>query len=739
MHVLSEHLTSQIRDKIRKYAWAEKVAGNLKQMAENFIRDHIELPIGPAEHDLEYHCPDCGTFLALDPHQPHRHLCIFCGKTFSGKQYDAAWRNRMHLSTSSDAKIASYAYVVQPSEELFNALKERLFFYARNYKMNFPEQGPEYSRGKVSNTGLGEAMWGLNMLWVYDAIGERLTETERNALRNDLFLPIAELLAPQASIIHNIHCWYLAAAGSIGAVFNEPHLVDASMNGPSGLYAQVNRGFYNDGLWYEGSPTYQFFTLAGLMQLIQFAHVDIKTLPDFAKYFISVWQVIRPDLVFPPLNDCYFGMEPSSGQIVTEPDGSWSLKRYVVHYEIATGLTKDTELAHILSALYDGDTKNRIAPEALFFGPEHLPLPAELPKKSIHMNGMGYSILRGEDRNHKSLYALLRFGQHGRDHEHFDKMQLILYGNDECVVPDLGAITYTHPLHRMYYKGSLGHNLVVVNQKDQLRSVGWSCYFVPAPFVQIMEAEEDSCTYDAITQNRAVLMTDSYILDYYQIRCPFQNTYDWIHHNTGELLNREALQPLDEFGDERYNTVFQNKGSFTAKGEWGLDFKTQNGYFRLVMMPDGVPTQVVVADAPYLPASIRKPAVIARRKTNRTVYLVLYEFYQSSPQVQNMTVARLPLESGWRIQVVCRDFTDTILFSRTYGKNQKAADGLTVIGKLGAMREYPNGERLLQIVDGALLESRDFKMDFAEPGDAVVKINADGRQVVLYKAERIRK
>jgi hypothetical protein len=745
---LIEGMRSSALRKLERFDWARRIARDLEQASQSFLSMKLELPVGPGEHDQEYHCPDCGTTLLLDPSNPHEHRCVFCGRIFRGARYDSVWKNRIHTMVSLDARKSAYSYLVNPSEECFNALRDLLFFYSQRYSAEFPEQGPDYSRGKVTSTGLTEAMWILNLLWVYAAIASKLSPGEREELRIKLFLPAAHLLAPQATLVHNIHVWYASAAGAVAATFGDEALLTSALHGPSGLFAQIANGFYRDGLWYEGAPTYHFFTLSAMLQLVCFAGVDPKvSIPRFSSFFMAPWLIVQPNLVLPAVNDCYYGMDPSKGQDPSAENGGWRLSRFVPYYELAAFCTGDERLSAVLSALHSGDLSRRTSPEALFFGPDELPPSGELPEQSVQMEETGYGILRGKDRRGKSMYAMLKYGQHGRNHEHFDKMQIILYGNDETVVPELGTIVYAHPLHRMYYKGSLGHNLIVVNEKDQLRAIGRSCYFVPAPFVQLVEAEEDDMTQDAITQNRAVLFTDSYIIDLYQIRTPFQNTYDWIHHNVGELLDSEKFSEEFSFGNERYDSVFRNRRAFTTPWQWEARFKVSKGHFRLLMEPDVVTTRVVATEGPQNPATKFIPVIIARRRTSGTIFVALYEFYDEKPAVKSFWSKKLLLDQGWAFSVRTDEFEDTILFSRTSGKNRKEKDRFLVDGKLGAFREYRNGERLVEIVEGRSIELRSpadaeitrrepFIMDFTRPTDAVIRVGVDGRRDVLYLRER---
>jgi hypothetical protein len=485
-----------------------------------------------------------------------------------------------------------------------------------------------------------------------------------------------------------------------------------------------------------------------MLQLVCFAGVDPKvSIPRFSSFFVAPWLIVQPNLVLPAVNDCYYGMDPSKGQDPSAENGGWRLSRFAPYYELAATLAGDEKLCTVLSALCSGNQSSRSSPEALFFGPDELPSPAELPEQSVQMEETGYGILRGRGRRGKSMYAMLKYGQHGRNHEHFDKMQIILYGNDETVVPDLGTIVYAHPLHRAYYKASLGHNLVVVNEKDQLRAIGHSCYFVPAPFMQLMEAEEDDMTQDAITQNRAILFTDSYIIDLYQIRTPFQNTYDWIHHNVGKPIDAEKFSEAFSFGNERYDSVFRNRRAFTTPQQWEARFRVSGGHFRLLMEPDAVTTRVVATEGPQNPATKFIPVIIARRRTSGTIFLALYEFYDEKPAIKHFSSKKLPLDQGWVFSVKADGFEDTILFSRTFGKNRKEQNGFLVDGKLGAFREFKNSERLVEIVDGRSIELHSptgagqaggahFMMEFARPTDAVIRVGVNGRRDVLYLRER---
>ncbi len=84
----------------------------------------------------------------------------------------------------------------------------------------------------------------------------------------------------------------------------------------------------------------------------------------------------------------------------------------------------------------------------------------------------GYGIMR-QDWTTQSQYMLFDMGFFGTSHQHEDKLNIILYAYGRELLHDPGIYRYSNDGFERYYRGSRGHNLVIVDGKTQI----WEAYY----------------------------------------------------------------------------------------------------------------------------------------------------------------------------------------------------------------------------------------------------------------------
>jgi len=82
----------------------------------------------------------------------------------------------------------------------------------------------------------------------------------------------------------------------------------------------------------------------------------------------------------------------------------------------------------------------------------------------------GYAIMR-ENWTRRAQYLLFDAGFYGTNHQHEDKLNIILYAYGRELLHDPGIYRYSRDAFERYFRGSRGHNLVLVDGKSQRRDM----------------------------------------------------------------------------------------------------------------------------------------------------------------------------------------------------------------------------------------------------------------------------
>lgn len=255
------------RQRVRTSPWAARI---LQRVREDFTwwRSRVVVPGPGADSEWTHHyfCAE-GTRLSFDPERPHHHECAECGRVYSGELLDGAWRTQMHNAAASQAQRAVLLLRLGDDEQEREAAREELLGllarYARDYEL-YPVHGDKVGQGKVMPQNLDESIWAIALLravrWGGELLPARAGENARI-----LAAQVASLLEPQLGMVHNIHCWILAALAECGVRSGDRALLERVRQGPFGIETQIRDGFRREGLWYETSAFYHYYALAALL------------------------------------------------------------------------------------------------------------------------------------------------------------------------------------------------------------------------------------------------------------------------------------------------------------------------------------------------------------------------------------------------------------------------------------------------------------------------------------------
>jgi hypothetical protein len=229
---------------------------------------------------------------------------------------------------------------------------------------------------------------------------------------------------------------------------------------------------------------------------------------------------------------------------------------------------------------------------------------------------------------------LMKYGPHGGGHGHYDKLNFILAQGSTWLSPDLGAPKYGLPIYEGWFKQTLSHNTILVDQKRQEQAEGQLQSFKPDAAVPSMEASVDTA-YPGVTMRRSLFLGENYLVIHDRINSLRLHTYDWVYHNFGQLIHDLPLKPLVIPLDKRNGYEYlESLHHAVLNDPWQLTWQYGEYKVRLTML--GAPdTEIITASGPGMPISDRLPMAIARRKSTKTEYTAVLEWYTGKPVLKS--------------------------------------------------------------------------------------------------------
>ena len=589
----------------------------LQRDVDAFLQAHACVPDLPGGYYHDYFCPKHARELVFEWQRPREHCCPADGEVLTGPRLDAAWRWTVNHRLSQAALSLAVSWRISGEARLLAAAREILRDYACRYEGY--RAGPHHdpNPGIATYTTLDEAVWVIPLAWAFDAIRAALPAEESAQIARQLFAPAAaHLRAHHYSQIHNFSCWHNAAIGTIGLLLDDEDHVEFAFRSPVGQLAQLSRGVFDDGLWYEGSFSYHFYALGAIAALARAARqrpdLDLVPHPKLRRMFVAPLRCAFPNGSLPATNDCWYftgllgdcchGVDPSSD-----------------FYELANAWYGEAAFAEILQRNYA--LKPRDSLTAMLHGSDAVPAAAASPTESTLLANSGYAILRGGDDE----YLLLKYGPPGGAHGHPDKLSLIL----PAAAPDLGTPGYSSPLFESWYRQTISHNTVVLGCRSQSPAEGkLRCFRADGPF-QVADAE---VAFESARLRRVILARDDYFLDLFFVVAETPRTIDWVWRNAGTLSFAGESRALPALEGDGYAHLAEPREVTTTAGS-AFTWSTGGHRVSLWARPE-IGTQWIAAQVPGNPPEDRHSMVLARREGTETVFAAVFHRHRGSPRVR---------------------------------------------------------------------------------------------------------
>ena len=508
------------------------------------------------------------------------------------------------------------------------------------------------------DVGMNYAIWGVEVLQAYDALGPRMSADQRSAV-NAFMTRLAAAVAKNDAYwmannvgggINNHLAWHKAMLGLLGLFYDRPEYVEYCLNGRRGLVSLLEDGLIDDGLWCESSLVYQFAAIAPMVVLAdcqqrvgqrpglhEIVGANGRTLKQSCD---AMFHVLAPNGMIPPIGDAY----GSRAKLWDNP-----------LYEYAWGLWRDPRYAWLLA-------RSREPSVRCLFVPPPSEKAAPPPIRSILLPEHGYAFLRSDtDERYWSPDAWCAFLTYDRSnvHANADKLSLMLFGQDRMLLADVeGKATVPHAfssrIQRELNRGGLSQNTVMIDGRDQVcgpRILRLIEYRDLPDEKRVTAADEEGLLYEGVRQMRTVAMTADYVLDVFQVQCRTERQIDWIAHALSEKATmpadgNEALKRCEPFFLPREGAWqwLRDGRSFLPQGPVRLEWREEQARLRLYMLPDGV-ERVILCGYPATdePQSSSVPMVIVRQRGKQAIFAAVWLIGDG---VKNVESARMPDHEG---------------------------------------------------------------------------------------------
>ena len=478
----------------------------------------------------------------------------------------------------------------------------------------------------------------------YDLIHDAsvLTAADHELIRNGLLLPMLRNIDKNKAGKSNWQTWHNAGMLWGGAVLREETWVEKAVLGPeNGFFHQMDVSVTGDGMWYENSWGYHFYTLSAMVEIAEGARrlgIDLWSHPAFKRMFTLPARYTMPDGSLPRFGD----------------DVNSSMASGRRPLEFAYNAYREDGMVPYLSGEPTWET--------LMFDRPAAPTGRTPSLGGEVFEHAGHVLLRTNGES--GLASAMTFGPYGGFHGHFDKLSFVLFGFGEEFGVDPGRAAsqaYRLPIHRDWYKATLSHNAVLVDKKSQEPAGGFLELFAANERYAAALAGCDEA-YPGVKHRRFLLLTPAYLLVFDTLDADEARRFDWVYHSRG-------AEPVCDHarGDAKPDHEFPGFEYIENAREGGTD-DILRARFRgdpvttYLTIAGERNTKVLIGDGPGASVEDRVPLVMVSRHGRRARFAALLEPVRDGvPQVNDLRVSER--DGGFRIEVMRGEEEDVLLLT----------------------------------------------------------------------------
>jgi hypothetical protein len=252
----------------------------------------------------------------------HHHQCPVCKKIYSGFPYDNVLYNRQHSLNLRAAEDAAWAWIVTGEKKYADFSADVLLGYAERY-LNYPmvcqnvndktvdvaagKKDKYKTAGHIQPQTLDESMSMIPAATTYDLIYNTLSQDQKQQIENKFLRPMAECINGYQAGKSNWQTWHNAAFLYAGAVMGDEELIKRALTDDNnGFIAQMNISVLPEGMWYENSWGYHYYTLQAMTFIAEGARrlgLDVYSFPQLKKMYLLAFDYLMADGSLPRFGD----------------------------------------------------------------------------------------------------------------------------------------------------------------------------------------------------------------------------------------------------------------------------------------------------------------------------------------------------------------------------------------------------------------------------------------------------
>ncbi|MEW6755897.1 MAG: heparinase II/III family protein [Candidatus Latescibacterota bacterium] len=500
--------------------------------AEEALQRTVDFPPEGGQHNQWYQCDACQ--VALQTMDEKHHRCPQCQRLYSGYPYDHVIYARQHNDLTRDMTACAWAFALTGEARFAARARAVLLGYAERY-LDYPyhsanmgkrEDKPSNSGGHVFEQTLNEATWARPVCETYDLLRrwEGLSAADHEAIRTRLLHPLHDNIARHRAGRSNWQTYHDSAFLYLGGALEDEEMVRRAILDPeNGFLYQMRDSVLPGGMWYENSWSYHFYTLEAVRRIAETAR----------RLGIELWSV-------GPVKEMH-----------TVALGYRMVDETLPRFGDATTTGIPGGLYESAHHRWPEDGFVAVLPEAptwdaVLYGRRRQPREAALPLPSSRLEeGSGHALLHLQGPEGRSS-AALTFGPFGGFHGHFDKLSFVYFALGQELGYDPGRArsqAYRLPVHRDWYRATLGHNTVLVDRASQQGAAGACEVFVANEEVAAAAARTQAA-YPGVLHRRLLVLRPGFLLvaDALTTQDGREHTFDWLYHNRGRTAQSPAAR-----------------------------------------------------------------------------------------------------------------------------------------------------------------------------------------------------
>lgn len=589
----------QIKQRISEHQWASANFKSLKHNADEWLKINVKLPDRGGQWYHYYSCPKHGARLRTE--SPTKHVCPVDGEVFSGYPYDDVYIMSEHNKYANALKTLGIVYQLTGQKNYADKAREILLAYAAKYPeypLHTIRNEARIGGGKVGPQTLDESTWLITVVEGADCIWDTLTEDQKGSVINGLLLPATDIIRKHKMGIHNIQCWKNSAVGLVGLLINNAEMIKEAIEGESGYFNQMKKGVMPDGVWYEGAWGYHFYTISALVHLTEAARNCGINLygEELRRMFEAPILMAMPNLELPAFNDSYTVQLPTMASL----------------YEIAFSRYNDRRFALVMQQ------GNRINNNAMLYGRPIDSAKINIPVASVNFPSSGYGIL-AYGTSTDATWFCIDYGPHGGGHGHPDKLGFVLYGLGQPLSVDPGTANYGVPIQANWYRTTIAHNTLCVDETSQKPAEGKCLAFVADKDFSAILTDAGNI-YDDIKFYRASALIEGKVLVMIDnVSSSRNHIFDIAYHPKGKFVAQYG-QMLNELSKKQGYNKLRDIRLFSTNGIVSFSFRTKDGKETVWVSKSTENTDYITGTGVGKHTEDRVPIIIARRKTNSTIF-----------------------------------------------------------------------------------------------------------------------